>query len=927
MVRDANQWTQATMPHPRIVDVRFEHYAAGKTALGVHETMPRISWRFADVAPNFGQTEYELEVTRSRHSEPVSISTTSVVSDESNLVPWPQPEAPLTSRETCSVRVRAWGYSQSNPTPWSEPAVLEVGLLHPEDWTSNVISAPWASANPDIPQPEALFRKEFSIPKKSCSARLYITALGVYELEVNGTRVGDYFLGPGWTSYQGQLQYQTYDVKELLAPKANCLAVRVAGGWYKGRLLFSGGRQNIWGSRTALLAQLEVRAHDGTTYTMGTDGTWRVTQGPIRQAELYDGEVYDARAEIPDWSRLGLKEKGNWEAVEVLPPLRAEKQLVSGSKPVARPLETIKPIQILRTPSTKLALDFGQIVVGSLRVRNIRAPAGHSIVLQHAEVLKDGELSLQPLRTCKARDIYRCKGNTNGETYEPRFTFHRFRYAQIDGWADDAQLCQSVEAVVCGTDMEEVGDFSCSDPKVSQLFSNIRESMKGNMSYPQRDERLRRIGELALFASTATLVYDCFGTIKDWLRNLTFDQQQREGLPPIRSPDIDLDAPWPCVIWHNLTVLAPWALWEETKDVMILEQQYQSMCTWIAAIPEDMRRHRHLWDPVLLQFAVRDTITPSAKAEAPFSRLNRDRGPITDPLQDCLNPNEPSTEPQKALTDPALIGDAFLIKSLTVMSQAATILGHREDAEQFHARITKARIEFAGEYVTPSGRLVSDSQTAYALAICFELVSPQQAIVAGNRLAEIVQANRFRIETGLAGIPFIYEALARTGHVDTAYQILLNDPCPSWLYPITTGATNIWERWDSIRAYDSPNPREMTSFNHYVQGGVCKFLFERLAGLQRVSAGWRRSRVHPLLGGGFKSASASHITAYGIVSCCWSLFEEEGDPKHMAFNLDVVVPPTTTMEVVIPIVEGNIVRVVGSGHWSFSSVVRKEAVV
>ncbi|KAL3455072.1 bacterial alpha-L-rhamnosidase domain protein [Aspergillus heterothallicus] len=889
----------------QVTDVRFEHNVPGKTALGVHEIRPRISWRFANVNSNFEQAEYEIEVSRSSSPDARSVRSASA---ESHLVPWPFPETPLHSREWCSVRVRAWQKGQPDPLPWSEPASLEIGLVQRTDWTSTLICAPWAEDNPDQRMPEDLFRKVFILPAKPQSGRLYITSLGVYEAEINGQRVGDYFLAPGWTSYHGQLQYQTYDVTHLLSSHGNCLGVRVAEGWYKGRLGFA-GRRNHYGTRTALLAQLEITNHDGTITTFGTDDSWVVRKGPILQAEIYDGEVYDARAEILLWSDAARgSAPGGWKPVQALPPLPHEQSLIAGSKPPVRRLEQVRPVRTIRTPSDKLVLDFGQNLVGHIQIkRRLRAPAGHQITFHHAEVMENCELGIRPLRNCKARDIYTFRGDADGETYAPRFTFHGFRYVQIDGWLSGEDPLQFVEAVVCNTDMEEAGSFSCSDQKINQLFSNTRWSMRGNFlslptDCPQRDERLGWTGDLALFAPTATLIYNCFGILKDWLRDVAYDQQQQGGVPPMVVPNVLQGVPiWGdgtySAIWNDVTILAPWALWEETKDAEILEQQYQSMTSWLESIPRNKSRLTHLWDLSVWQ------------------------------LGDWLDPNAPPEDPQKAVTDPSLVANAFLTRCLDLMSQIAAVVGRESDADRYHKDFLGAREEFVAEYVTASGRLVSDSQTAYALAICFGLISPQQAVIAGQRLAEIVKSNGFRIGTGFAGTPFICEALVRTGQVQTASRMLLNENCPSWLYPISMGATTIWERWDSMRPDGSINPGEMTSFNHYAFGAISKFLFERVAGLQKASGpGWKQARVQPVLGLGFTSASAEHLTPYGMVSSRWYLTEEpESQNKKFVFTLHVAVPPTTTMEVVMPTLDGrqDKPQVVGSGQWTFTSVVRK----
>ncbi|KAH6695080.1 bacterial alpha-L-rhamnosidase-domain-containing protein [Plectosphaerella plurivora] len=878
------------MPELTITHVHFEHYAPG-AALGVDETRPRISWRFGNAPNGFCQDRYEIrlsKVVNGEETEPAIFETTS---SESHLVPWPAAD-PVSSRERWAVRVRARGTGSTDFTPWSKPEYYEAGLLSRDDWSANLISAPWAAADPNTSKPEDLFRKDFSITGKIRSARLYITSHGVYEAEINGRRVGDFFLAPGWASYDGRLPYQTYDVTEHLTAGTNAIGVRVAEGWFNGRLGFHGGRRNIWGDRTALFAQLQVTLADGSQVNIATDNEWNVRQGPIRLAEIYDGEKYDANAEIPGWSSHGLDSK-DWSTVEVLPAISADVQLARGSAESVRRIETLQPIETITTPSGKTILDFGQNLVGYIRIKNVSGPAGHTLTLSHAEVLENGELGIRPLRVCKAQDTYTLRGDSAGETYEPRFTFHGFRYVQVDDWPSSAaDVSTSLEAVVCHTDMEERGTFSCSEAKINSLFSNVRWGMRGNFlsvptDCPQRDERLGWTGDLALFAPTAAFVYGCHGILRDWLKDVWFDQKKQGGIPPVVSPNALAGAgpfghPMPFAIWADVTVLAPWTLWEETRDPAVLEAQYESMETWLEVIPRNEEVSTSLWK---------------------FSNIQ---------LGDWLDPNAPPAEPQKATTDPVLVSNAFLINSLDHMVRIAGVLGKEDDVARYSKWAADARADFTAEYTTANGRLMSDTQTAYALAICFDLVSPAHRERAAERLVDIVRRNTFRVGTGFAGTPFICEALTLVGHSDVAYSMLLNEACPSWLYPITMGATTMWERWDSMLPDGSINPGEMTSFNHYAYGAVAKFMVERLAGLKRTAPGWTKAEVRPEVEGPFTWAKAEHVTPYGKVSSSWVL--EEG-----VLKIDVVVPPTTEMEVVIPGADGPRTEVVGAGSWSFST--------
>ncbi|KAH8598751.1 bacterial alpha-L-rhamnosidase domain protein [Bisporella sp. PMI_857] len=884
-----------------INEVQFEHYQP-PNVIGVHETKPRLSWKFSKVPNGFQQAGYEIELSeKDAHSQLTLLASLKRVSSHSTLVPWPY-DQPLRSRQKICVRIRAWGENERT-TQWSEYAHLEVGLLSRTDWCCKRIAAPWGPGT-SAPDPEQLFRKEFVVTNRVVQARLYVTAQGVYEAELNGQRIGDYFLAPGWTSYDGRLQYQTYNVTSMLSGGKNCLGVRVAEGWYCGRIGFAGGHRNIWGPHTALMAQLEIIYVNGHIETISSDGSWTVTKGPIRLAEIYDGEKYDATQEIPYWSLpAGADVGSSWEPVLLLPPLPDATELTSGFGEPVRRVDIAKPIQQIGSPLGKTIIDFGQNLVGYVRLTNIKGPQGHKITLSHAEVLEDGELGTRPLRICKAVDEYTLKGIEQGECYEPRFTFHGFRYAQIDGWSSDVELMDSIEAVICHTDMKSAGTFSCSDPLVNKLYENICWGMRGNFlsvptDCPQRDERLGWSGDLALFVPTAVFIYDCYGMLKNWLSDVEYDQTVLGGVPAMVTPNATLPDPvWcrrvPCAIWHDVTILAPWALYEETGDETILARQYNSMITWMRKLPRNKSGAVHLWDISVYQ------------------------------LGDWLDPAAPADKPWKGVTDAKMVANAFLIHSLDLMTRIASILGQHADKAYFETESEAARIEFQDEYVTPNGRIISDSQTAYALAICFNLLTPEQKFRAGIRLVELVRKNEFKISTGFAGTPFLCEALAITGHIQVAYSMLLEKDCPSWLYPVTMGATTVWERWDSMLPDGSINPGEMTSFNHYAFGAIAKFLYERIAGLQRVDPGWKRCRIAPFIGANFSNASAFHATPNGPISCSWKTDSTGVGTETM--KLKVSVPYNMICDVILPDGEGEKRETVGPGDWSFETTFKRDS--
>ncbi|RFU27466.1 hypothetical protein B7463_g8877, partial [Scytalidium lignicola] len=884
-----------------VKDVKFEHYRRENT-LGIQEARPCISWKFAGAASGFQQDGYEIqlyEINLVSSSERL-LSTVRAQSSRSTFVPWPF-EDPLKSRQRVLVKVKVWRRNMQSSS-WSEGAYAETGLLAREDWKCQRLAAPWIRDH-NSPQPEELYRKEFHTSGPVSFARLYITAQGLYEAEINGCRVGDYFLAPGWTNYARRLQYQTYDVTDLLSKEsnANCIGVRIAEGWFCGVLGFAGGRRNIWGSKTALMAQLEIHYADGRTEVICTDDTWTVSSGPIRLAELYNGEKYDSNFEIPNWSLVfgwSLAADSPWRKAAVLPPLLDSVKLVAGSGEPVRRISTIYPTAQITTPSGKIVIDFGQNLVGYTRIKRVRGTKGDKISLFHAEVLEYGELGRRPLLSAEALDEYTIRGE-GVETWEPRFTFHGFRYVQVDGWPFSGHdLLESLEAVVCHTDMEASGQFSCSDELINKLHNNVLWSMRGNFlsiptDCPQRSERLGWLGDLALFAPAASMLYNCFGMLKNWLADVELDQEANGGIPTLTTPHVLFYHPiwgkrFPCAIWHDVVVLAPWALYEATGDMTILKNHYTSMTTWLDKIPRNTKKMSCLWDPNCFQFG------------------------------DWLDPYAPPQEPQQGRTDAVLVANAFLIHSLDLVACVARILQKHTDSNKYEQEARVAKEEFSNEYISPNGRIVSDSQTAYALAICFDLLDSTRKMRAGERLAEIVLRNGFKIGTGFAGTPYICEALALTNQTQVAYAMLLSQECPSWLYPVTMGATTMWERWDSMLPDGKINPGRMVSFNHYSFGAVAAFLYRRLAGLQCLEPGWKRSRAAPLIGADFTSAHAEHTTPFGKVSCSWKIEASPLDEEGKMLNLRVHVPPTTVMEVVLPVDGIVTTKIVHSGEWLFS---------
>ncbi len=859
-----------------ITSLRFEYYHYNTDALGVGTASPRVSWVVEAANANWCQAAYEMEL----YDEVGNVCgrTGRVSSEQSVLVAWPF--EPLRSRERVSLRLRVWG-SDGRPSQWSRAATVEAGLLQTDDWTAQFVTPAWEKDGQSSP----LLRREFEVAAGMSRARLYITSLGVYEAQINGQVVGDHVLAPGWTVYPSRLLYQTFDVTDLLQPGSNALGAILADGWYRGRLGFNGGQSNIYGDRLALLAQLEITYEDGRSERIVTDQHWRAATGPILASSLYDGETYDARLERVGWSTPGYDD-GDWAAVETI-----EQDLTRLAAPIGPPVrrtDLLTPVAVITSPAGRTILDFGQNLVGRLRL-TVRGEVGQKITLRHAEVLEHGELGTRPLRMAKATDEYIMCGEGE-ETWEPRFTFHGFRYAEVTGWPGELSGADIV-AVVCHSDMERTGWFECSDPLLNRLHENVVWSMRGNFfsiptDCPQRDERLGWTGDIQVFAPVASFLYDTTGFLASWLRDLEAEQVVAGMVPyvvpnilPRTLPDDIGGKTVPTAAWGDAAVLVPWTLYQRYGDQGVLETQFESMRAWVDLLTT-LTGERLLWNSGF-QFG------------------------------DWLDPIAPTDNPSVTRTNPAIVATAYFARSAEILGRAAETLGRDEEATRYLSLAARVRDAFDAEYVTAAGRVLSDSETAYALVLQFDLLKgEEQRRYAGQQLAQLVRQSGYHINTGFVGTPLICDALCAAGEYETAYRLLMQRECPSWLYAVTMGATTIWERWDSMLPDGSINPGDMTSFNHYAFGAVADWLHRVVAGLAPAEPGYRRLTIAPHPGGNLTHARASLRTPYGLAESAWTI-------EHGEITLKVTVPPSTTASVIVPGSSQEAI-VVGSGiHvWS-----------
>jgi alpha-L-rhamnosidase len=852
-----------------------------RTPLGIDERRPRLSWRLACGRRGAGQRSYRVRVAASPAdlADPHRVLWDSgqVGSPDEVLVTYDGPRLQSATRYHWQVDV----WDEGDRPGGSARSWFETGLLHRDDWVAAWIGRDQNGRPPMDPPtdddlPDELrslsapmfLRRPFDLPGRPVRARVYVTARGLYEVYVNGTRVGDAELAPGWTEYHHRIPYQTYDVTDLLVEGANVLAGVVADGWWSGYVGFDGRRAGRhYGDNPQFLAQLVLQFPDGSERVVGTDSDWLERPGPLRHADLLKGEYYDAREELSGWDQPGYDDSG-WAPAAVIDTVTGP--LCGAADEPVRVVAELPAVDVFRRPDGRYIVDLGQNMAGRVRLTVRSAPAGARIQLRHAEMLTgDGEPYTANLRSADATDVYVAAGRPV-EVFEPRFTYHGFRYVEVTGYPGEL-AADDIRGRVLSSDTPEAGEFACSDATVNQLQSNIRWSQRGNFvavptDCPQRDERLGWLADAQVFLPTAARNNDVAAFMARWLRDVR-DGQDADGA----FRDV---APLLCIsregapAWGDAGVIIPWQLYRTYGDKRVLEENFAAMAAWVEHV------HRH--NPDLLW-------------------RRRTGNHYGDWLQVGVR------------TPPDVLATAYFARSAALVAAAAEAINRPDAAKRYSALHAAIRDAFVDAFVTPDGRVHGETQTCYLLALAFDLLPESLVEPAVRHLVADIEARGRHLSTGFIGVSLLCPVLTEHGHAELAYKLLHQDTYPSWGYPLRHGATTIWERWDGWTEQRGFQSARMNSFNHYSLGSVGDWLYGRVAGIDQApdSVGYRRLLLRPTAGGRLEWARARYTAPRGEVACGWRLTGGQ-------IEVEVTVPPSTTAELHLPTSDPDSLREAGS---------------
>jgi len=739
-----------------------------------------------------------------------------------------------------------WMVGKDADTKWASAMKLVPNGGAP--WTTKVVAPSLR-----LPPPRYL-RTEFALKKPIRRATVYGTAQGIYELRLNGKRVSEDYFSPGWTDYNKRIYYQTYDVTELVQAGENALGAVLADGWFAGYLGYRGDR-DLYGDKLRLLTQLEIEFEDGTKQIVATGPRWKANTGPLAEADFLMGEYYDARRELTGWDKAGLADTA-WHAVDVTDSIAARVQAYP-SVPV-RELDPIKPVEISEPTPGNIVINMGQNFAGMVRIK-VRGKAGQKIRIRHAERLNpDGTIYTANLRSVRAMDTYVCRGDEDGEWWQPRFTFHGFQYVEVTGYPGKL-TAEDLIGIPVSSDTPVVGSVECSDKMVNKLFNNIYWTQRMNFidiptDCPQRDERLGWTGDAQIYVRTASMICDTQSFFTKWLVDLN-DAQREDGqypmVAPLKSAGVSADGG---PAWADAGVVCPWNIFQVYGDRRQLRSHYDNMSRFISFCEK--------------------RCTPELLPPEKFHCFG-----------DWLNIDDDTPKP--------LIFTAYFAQSTRMMSEIATALGKMDDAKRFADLYERIKVAFNKAYVSADNRLEGDTQTAYVLALAVDLVDGERREAAASRLVELIEGRGWRLSTGFIGTKDLMLVLNKIDRNDVAYRLLHNTSFPSWGFSIQNGATSIWERWNGWTPEKGFFNPAMNSFAHYSFGAVAQWMFEVIGGIKSDGPGFDHMVIRPIPGGKLTWANVSYRSRHGLIESRWKI-------THGKLTMDVKIPANTTAEIHIP---------------------------
>lgn len=835
----------------KLYDLRTEYRV---NPIGITEKHPRFSWKLESGERDTIQQSYHIVVT----ADEKIVWETKAESEESVLIPYAGEEL----RDETLYQVSVAATDNHGNTAAGEMS-FETGILEPETFQAKMITH-------DFPEDETacpIFSRTFTAKGKVKKARIYATSRGVYEAYLNGERIGAERMTPGWTSYHHRLQYQIYDITEMIREE-NEIGIMVGNGWYKGIFGFM-LTPNIYGDRVGAFAEIHLEYEDGSREAICTDESWNARTGAVRYSEIYMGETIDTTiGEAQDREQSGIR-TGSVSVMEF-----DKSTLTAQENESVRITERVLAKKLIVTPKGEKLVDFGQNLTGLVELK-VHGRKGQKIVIRHAEVLdKDGNFYPDTLRQAKSEDTYICNGEE--QVFLPHFTFHGFRYISVEGM-DDMRLDQFT-ACVMHSDMEKSGDFQCSNPKVNQLQSNIAWGQRSNFldiptDCPQRDERLGWTGDAQIFSWTASFNRNTALFFRKWMRDVAAESSLEKGVPHV-VPDIL--GQYSSSAWSDVAVIVPWVVYQMYGDKGILEENWKCMHEWVDYIKSQCGANG-LWQTGF-QYG------------------------------DWLALDKEESADRTGATDKYMIANAYYLYVTDLVRQTAEVLGFAEEAEKYQKLYDTTLEAFRQEYYTSTGRIVSETQTGAILSLYFNLAREKDR----ERILQILKTNienhKNHLATGFVGTPYLCHTLSENGEHELAATVFMKEDYPSWLYAVNMGATTIWERWNSIMPDGSFDVSGMNSLNHYAYGSIGDWMYRKVAGVSQLKPGYKKFKVQPMFVKGIEEAGVTFESIYGQIESKWSC----KDGKICGY---VKVPVNTTAEIHLP--EKEEVLTVGSGVYEY----------